>query len=79
MKLFSTSFFAIIAAISDSASASLAGSGRSSGRSRRIDFGTACEISVSTEVTPRVASIERCSRGLRPMWRVEKGALIFVS
>src|SRR5689334_9026925 len=73
MKLFSTVFFAMIAESSASASASLAGAGRSSGWSRRIDRGTAWLISVSMDGTPSTASIARTSLTPGPMWRAEKG------
>src|SRR5437899_9705170 len=73
MKLFSTVFFAIIADNSASASASLAAAGKASGWSRRIDLGTAWLISVSTEGTPMVASIDLTSLRPGPMWRAEKG------
>ena len=72
MKLFSTMLAPIFAASSASASASLAGAGRSSGRSSRIDFGTAWEISVSTEGTPSVASMARVSARPGPIWRAAK-------
>src|SRR5882757_7667029 len=80
MKLFSTVFLAMIADNSASASASLAGAGRVSGRSRRIDCGTAWLISVSTDGTPITASMALTSLTPGPIWRAEKGvsaAVIF--
>src|SRR5690606_33504612 len=62
-----------------SASASLAAGGRPSGRSSRIFFGTACAISVSTEVTPSAVSMARRSCGPGPTWRLAHGLLISVS
>src|SRR3954471_20794074 len=73
MKLFHTVFLATIADNSASASASLAGAGRLSGRSRRIDCGTAWLISVSTEGTPITASMALTSFTSGPIWRAEKG------
>ena len=72
MKLFSTLLASIFAPSSASASASLAGAGKASGRSRRIDFGTAWLISVSIDGTPTTASMARVSARFGPMWRVKK-------
>ena len=67
---------------SASAASSVAGAGRSSGRSSRIDCGTACEIRVSREVTPKVASIDLMSALPGPTCRSPKvrfASLIVIS
>src|SRR5690606_32338108 len=63
----------MIADSSARAAASVAGSGRSSGWAMRMDFGTAWEISVSTDGMPRAASMARWSGAPGPMWRRAKG------
>src|SRR5690606_17201792 len=73
MKLFATRFSLIRAASSASASASLAASGRSSGRSSRIDFGTAWEISVSSDGRPSAESMAFASLLRGPTWRAAQG------
>jgi len=72
MKLFITVLRDMVAESSARACASLAGAGRSSARSSRIDRGTAWSISVSTDGTPMRASMSRMSASPGPIWRSVK-------